>query len=94
MECRAADPGIILCTPLAPLTPEATAYHRLTDGVGTSTLFGAISIGGVVVFIKNILHTFSMYFSERTLVRVLPTHTVSGPGGGVPPPDTATSNQA
>ena len=37
-----------------------------------------------------------MYFFERTLVRVFPTHTVSGPGGGAtrPPPDTATSIQA
>ena len=42
--------------------------------------------------VKNPVHNFSMYFFERTLVGVLPTHTVSGrcqrtlksvPGGGV-----------
>ena len=33
-------------------------------------------------FKKYIYNSFSMYFFERTLVRVLPTHTVSGPGGG------------
>ena len=56
--------------------------------------------------VGNPLHTVSMYFFRRTLVGVLPTHTVTSPcqrtwqgvpggcGSRRPPPDTASSIQA
>ena len=72
--------------------PCVTPYERMVRVIYLHSSYRLI--------IKNIYSSFSMYFFERTLVRVLPTHTVSGPAGGgsggdaSPPPDTATSIQA